>query len=53
MKKIESQTEVLKRDHKDELDRVLTETNEANKKVHEELVMKHSEERNKLIMEGN
>jgi len=44
---------VLKRDHKDEIDRVITETNEANKKVHEELVMKHSEERNKLIFESN
>lgn len=53
MKKIESQTEVLKRDHKDELDRVITETNESNKKVHEDLVLKHSEERNKLIFESN
>lgn len=53
MKKTESQMEVLKRDHKDEIANVIAETNEANKKIHEDLVLKHSEERNKLIFESN
>lgn len=53
MKKVESQTEVLKRDHADEIARITAEINEENKKVHEEMVLKHSEERNKLIMESN
>ena len=53
MKKVENQMEILKRDHKDELDKVVADTNEENKKIHEELVMKHSEERNRLILESN
>jgi len=49
MKKVEGQSEILKRDHKDELEKVTNELTEQHRKVHEELVLKHNDERNAWI----
>lgn len=49
MKKAENQCEVLRRDHKDEIDNLIQEITRKNLEQTEELVKKHGEERNKLL----
>ena len=53
MKKAENQCEVLRRDHKDEIDNLIQEITQKNLEQTEELVKKHGEERNKLLQEAN
>lgn len=53
MKKAENKCNTLVRDHEDALEALTAELTEQNKQAHEELVLKHSEERNRLIQEGN
>jgi hypothetical protein len=49
MKKAENKCNTLVRDHEDALEALTAELTEQNKQAHEELVLKHSEERNRLI----
>lgn len=53
MKKAENKCNTLVRDHEDAIEALRAELTEQNKLAHEELVLKHSEERNRLIQEGN
>ncbi|MFM7852905.1 MAG: hypothetical protein ACKO96_13545, partial [Flammeovirgaceae bacterium] len=53
MKKAETQCEILKRDHKDEIEKIIQEITSKNLEQTEELVKKHGEERNKLLKEAN
>lgn len=53
MKKAENQCEILKRDHKDEIEKIIQEITSKNLEQTEELVKKHGEERNKLLQEAN
>ena len=53
MKKAENKCNTLVRDHEDAIEALTAELTEQNKQAHEELVLKHSEERNRLIQEGN
>ena len=53
MKKVQNESEQMERDHKDQLETQANELNEQHRKVHEELVLKHNDERNTLIAESN
>jgi len=53
IKSVENQANIAKRDHKDEIDRITSDLMEENKVKYEELIIKHSEERNRLIEESN
>lgn len=52
-KQLNFQTEQLKRDHKDELEKLEASLNEKHAQTHEDLIKKYSEERNELIRESN
>ena len=53
VKKAENQCEILKRDHKDEIEKLVQDITSKNLEQTEELVKKHGEERNRLIQEAN
>lgn len=53
IKSVENQAKIAERDHKDDIDRITNEMTEANKNQQEEMIIKHSEERNRLIEESN
>jgi len=49
MTSMNKSVEILKRDHGTELERMLEEQSELTKVAYEELVLKHNDERNRLI----
>lgn len=49
MTKTEKQMEMLKRDHANELETITEDMNTKSKVAYEELVLKHNDERNRLI----
>lgn len=53
MTKTEKQMEMLKRDHVQELEKITEELNSKSKIAYEELVLKHNDERNRLIQESH
>lgn len=53
VKKAESQQDILKRDHQDEINHISQEITDKNKVTQEDLHNKHNKERNILIQESN